>query len=40
MADDRRWRRDGESGDEDEEEVVDETVNPLKAVFHSSIKTN
>lgn len=28
MADDR-WRRDSEGGDEEEEEVVDETVNPL-----------
>ena len=40
MADDKPWRRDSEGGDEEEEEVVDEAVSSLQAVFHSSTKTN
>ena len=36
MADDNRWRRDGESGDEEEEEVADEAVSILQIVLYSS----
>ena len=33
MADDNRWQRDSDGGDEEEEEVVDETVNSYKLSF-------